>query len=76
MHGCFWHGHDCKAGKNTPKINKDYWEPKLQRNIDRDKEHLREIRKEGWEVLIVWECQLKNSELVRKRLEEFMSASI
>lgn len=37
-HGCFSHSHDCKAEKNTPKINKDYWEPKLNRNVERDKE--------------------------------------
>ena len=76
VHGCFWHGHSCKAGRNTPKTNKDYWGPKLLRNIDRDKKHLAEIRKKGWMVLIIWECQLKKSEFIRKKLEEFMSANI
>ena len=76
VHGCFWHGHNCKAGKNTPRTNKDYWEPKLRRNVDRDKEHLREIRKEGWKVLTVWECQLKNPESTRKKLKKFMRISI
>ena len=75
VHGCFWHGHNCKSGMNTPKINKDYWEPKLRRNADRDKEHLRQIRKEGWKVLVVWECQLKNLEGVRRILEKFMCPS-
>ena len=37
-HGCFWHSHDCKAGNNTPKTKKDYWEPNLKRNVERDKE--------------------------------------
>ena len=32
VHGCFWHGHDCKAGKNVPRTNQEYWEPKLERN--------------------------------------------
>ena len=72
VHGCFWHGHNCKAGKNIPRTNKDYWEPKLQRNVERDKKHLREIKKEGWKVLIVWECQLKNPESMRKKLKKFM----
>lgn len=76
VHGCFWHGHNCKAGRNTPKTNKHYWEPKLRRNVDRDKEYLREIRKQGWKVLIVWECQLKRPKFTRKKLEEFMSAGI
>ncbi len=72
VHGCFWHGHDCKAGRNTPRINKDYWEPKLRRNAERDRQHLRRIRKEGWKVLTIWECQLKNSEALRKKLDKFM----
>ncbi len=76
VHGCFWHGHNCKAGKNTPKTNKDYWESKLLRNVDRDKKHLRQIRKEGWKVLIVWECHLKDPEFTRKKLKEFMCSNI
>ena len=73
--GCFWHGHNCKAGRNTPRTNKDYWEPKLLRNVDRDKKRLRQIRKKGWRVLVVWECQLKNPEFMQKRLKEFMRSS-
>ena len=73
-HGCFWHGHNCKAGKNTPKTNKGYWGPKLQRNVDRDKKRLRQIRKEGWKVTVVWECQLKNSDSLRKRLSKFLNS--
>ena len=77
VHGCFWHGHDCRAGRNTPRTNKDYWEPKLRRNIERDEKHLSQIREKKWKVLVVWECQLKkNSEAVRKKLEKFMGSTV
>lgn len=71
-HGCFWHRHCCKKGRSTPKTNKSFWEPKLQRNAERDKENLRKIEEEGWDVLLVWECQLKNPELLRKNLLNFL----
>ena len=74
-HGCFWHSHDCKAGKNTPKTNKDYWDPKLKRNVERDKERQRELRKQGWDVIIIWECELTKPDLIKKRLLEFLGFS-
>ena len=74
-HGCFWHRHDCKAGRNTPKTNKGYWEPKLKRNTERDNEHQREIRKQGWDVIIIWECEFKEPDLVKNRLFEFLGFS-
>ena len=72
VHGCFWHGHNCAAGSHRPKSNKDYWEAKLQRNIERDKANLSEIMNEGWNALVVWECQLKNLDGVQKKLMGFM----
>ena len=72
MHGCFWHGHDCKAGKNTPKSNLEYWNDKLSGNKARDERNMREIKKAGWNILVIWECELKKETLVRRRLEEFL----
>ncbi len=66
--GCFWHGHDCR--KTKPKQNKEYWENKINRNIQRDKivtEHLKLI---NWEVIRIWECELKNE---NKILSKFYS---
>lgn len=71
-HGCFWHSHDCKAGRNVPKTNKSYWEPKLKKNAERDKKRLEEIKSKGWEVLIVWECELRYPNEVREKLAEFL----
>ena len=72
LHGCFWHGHNCKSGRNTPKTNTDYWDPKLQKNKIRDLSHKRKIKGAGWSVLTVWECQLKESEKVKQRLKDYM----
>ncbi|MEZ5573756.1 MAG: very short patch repair endonuclease [Halioglobus sp.] len=72
VHGCFWHGHSCRAGRNTPKSNQGYWEPKLLRNKERDKMRRRSIRNDGWEVLTLWECQLKDVDQVARRLAKFM----
>ena len=60
VHGCFWHMHDCGKFK-WPQSNKEYWEPKILRNVERDKNNLQELRDQGWNVLIVWECELKKN---------------
>jgi len=59
VHGCFWHGHDCARGARAPAANADYWRSKIARNVARDADHLAALRLAGWDVLIVWECQLK-----------------
>lgn len=57
VHGCFWHGHKCKLGK-APKSNQSFWTPKINSNKERDKRKNNELRKLGWNVLTVWQCQL------------------
>ena len=57
VNGCFWHGHtDCKNYR-LPKSNMEYWESKINRNIERDKNNIDKLRIQGWNVFIVWECQ-------------------
>lgn len=59
VHGCFWHYHkDCKEGKN-PNTNIDFWREKLYKNIERDKRHKKACEDLGWEVLVIWECQIE-----------------
>ena len=74
VHGCFWHQHTAKTCKITriPKSNLEYWIPKLERNNARDKKNRSALRKLGWDVLIVWECQLKNQGKVSVRIESFL----
>lgn len=59
VNGCFWHGHDgCKYFR-MPKTNADFWEKKIKRNKERDKEEQRQLAKMGWHCITVWECELK-----------------
>lgn len=62
VNGCFWHAHSCKAGR-IPETNREYWAAKLSRNAERDREACRQLLGLGWNVLIVWECQLKKARL-------------
>ncbi len=72
VHGCFWHAHGCKVGGRGPKTNRRYWNPKLQQNRERDKRHLRVLRRAGWNVLVVWECWTRNAEKLEARLRRFL----
>jgi len=76
MHGCFWHQHlACPAGR-IPKSNREYWLPKLTRNVQRDRMHERALKAGGWRVLVVWECELKaNSAEVIERVIDWLTAN-
>ena len=66
VHGCFWHGHGCRWGR-LPKSRVEYWEAKIIGNRTRDRRVTREIKKVGWQTLIVWQCELRTpSEALRK----------
>ena len=58
VNGCFWHKHNCPRFV-WPSSNQEYWIPKISRNVQRDQEHYQELKKSGWRVLVIWECQLK-----------------
>lgn len=73
VHGCFWHGHRCKYGQ-LPKSRLDYWEPKISANRDRDNRSIKLLRKLGWQVLVVWQCQTKDLKLLEKSLSKFLDA--
>ncbi|MVA99302.1 DNA mismatch endonuclease Vsr [Nitratireductor sp. CAU 1489] len=57
VHGCFWHGHDCRRGMR-PQSNVEFWAPKLERNMERDRQVRSKLEALGWRVVIVWECAL------------------
>ncbi len=59
IHGCFWHRHKGCRYATTPKTRIDFWKEKFNRNIKRDRRQTKELIKEGWSVLVVWECELK-----------------
>lgn len=61
VNGCFWHKHECPRFV-WPSSNVEYWGKKIKRNVERDKENYRLLEKDGWRVLVVWECQLKKKQ--------------
>ena len=58
VNGCFWHGHECSSGA-LPATRREYWEEKIERNKVRDARNLAELEAAGWNVMVVWECDLK-----------------
>ena len=70
--GCFWHGHDCRNLR--PSDNKDYWDAKISRNIQRDKEVTNLFEQRGWTVIRIWECELKkkNLEILKSKLKNLL----
>lgn len=75
VHGCFWHGHDCKRGARPPKDNAEYWERKIGRNRERDGRTLEALRALGWDALVVWECETKDKDALRERLKTFLTTT-
>lgn len=59
VNGCFWHCHTGCSDFVLPKSNQEYWLPKLERNRLRDKENEESLKRDGWRVIVVWECELK-----------------
>jgi DNA mismatch endonuclease (patch repair protein) len=77
VHGCFWHQHDkdaCLDGRR-PKSNTEYWHPKLARNMERDRQHVDKLMADGWEVTVVWECELRDQEALTEKLYQLLGAT-
>ena len=76
VHGCFWHLHQKKSCRDArqPKSNQSYWTPKLARNVARDKEHRATLRKLGWRVLVIWDCETKDPAQLRQKLSKFLES--
>ena len=68
VNGCFWHGHENCFNYRKPKSNIEFWEKKISRNQERDQENYRTLQENGWQVIVVWECQL-----APKHIEQTMS---
>lgn len=75
VHGCFWHGHDCKRGARAPKDNAAYWSAKIGRNMARDARVLAALAGDGWSTLVVWECETKDVAALEARLAAFLRAT-
>lgn len=71
VHGCFWHGHDCSKGR-LPKSRPEYWIPKIGANKARDERVISELKKDGWDVMVIWQCETKELEAVLANAVRFL----
>ena len=73
VNGCFWHHHkDCKRSK-LPATRREFWAKKIENNVKRDQRQMSELRKDGWRVLLIWECELKDSRTQGGAIERLMT---
>jgi DNA mismatch endonuclease, patch repair protein len=72
VQGCFWHGHACARGARAPKTNAAYWSAKISRNETRDAEQQALLARDGWRLLIVWECQTRDLCALKHTLRSFL----
>jgi DNA mismatch endonuclease (patch repair protein) len=78
VNGCFWHRHDCKAGRHEPGSNADFWRAKRARTAERDAAANAALHQAGWDVLTVWECELKKAAdlpVLEERLLAFLGGT-
>lgn len=73
VHGCFWHGHKGCRKSARPATNMKFWDTKIDGNIARDRKSVRRLRRSGWSVLVVWECELRDPRKLERRLLRFLS---
>jgi DNA mismatch endonuclease, patch repair protein len=78
VHGCFWHQHTALrcSDARVPKSNRGYWVEKLQANVARDKRDSLKLRKMGWAILVVWECELRRISQLQRRLTAFLAKRV
>jgi len=72
VHGCFWHGHKRCPRSRRPGTHKRFWNKKLDANIERDERVRRKLRRMGWRILVVWECETRKPEKLLRKLERFL----
>ena len=73
IHGCFWHGHEgCKRAAR-PSSNIEFWNAKIDKNLQRDRRNLAELERLRWKILVVWECETKNIAKLTEILSNFLN---
>ncbi len=68
VHGCFWHGHEGCLKATIPKRNREFWQKKFARNRERDAQSESKLRERGFRVIVLWECELDNEDVVRRKV--------
>lgn len=74
VHGCFWHGHSCKLGR-LPKTRPEFWSEKIAGNRSRDTRKVDQLVEQGWRVMTVWQCGLKDADRVLSEIETFLEGN-
>lgn len=72
INGCFWHQHKGCKRKTMPKENRNYWKPKLKRNVAKQRADIKRLKKDGWNVNIVWECETRDEAKLKKKLQKIL----
>ena len=75
VHGCFWHGHHCRLGK-LPKTRPEFWSAKIAGNRARDARKVGQLVEQGWRVMTIWQCGLKNPDRTLRQIEDFLNATV
>lgn len=72
INGCFWHGHkNCEKAK-LPETNYNFWKNKIEGNIERDKRNYEQLKNLGWNVIVLWQCQLNNKRNIDKTIKDLI----
>ena len=74
LHGCFWHRHDCPSGRRMPKSRLEFWRDKFRANTARDEAVACQLQADGWQSLVVWECEMVKPQAVADRIQDFLDA--
>lgn len=78
VHGCFWHRHPnstCKLAR-LPKSRQEFWVPKLGSNASRDRRNEQALKADGWDVLVIWECETKDQASLESKIQAFFNDEI
>ncbi len=75
INGCYWHRHICKKGLSIPETHQDFWKTKFYRTKQRDKENRKKLKRLRWQILTIWECQIKNVEKLKRIVTEFLEGN-
>lgn len=75
VHGCFWHMHRCRFGRVVPATRTDFWQAKRRGNVARDVRSEQALRRLGWRVIVVWECETRVPERLLARLNRRLTSA-
>jgi DNA mismatch endonuclease, patch repair protein len=75
VHGCFWHGHKGCTRSTRPATNVEFWDKKINGNVERDKKNQEALENGGWKILVVWECETRRAEKLIESLSNFLKTA-